>query len=436
MSLEEWKNDFENKKIIIWGFGREGKSSLKFIRSLLPDQEIVIAEGKKADLKQIEEENPHVKAVYDDSVDFNAFDLILKSPGIVVKQKIDRGRLSGQTQLFLKHYADRTIGITGTKGKSTTTSLVYALLKEKYSTVLVGNIGIPCFEAIEQMENGYLAAFEMSCHQLEFCPYSPHIAVYLNLFEEHLDHYGSFEAYGNAKANIFTHQKKGDVTILHQDLLSRFKDQWVNEPVCIGRDIDARGHALIIPGHELEIEQCALIGEHNYRNLAVAYYIAHLYGVSDEQVRKAAASFVPLHHRLEDLGEFHGIRCVNDSISTIGQASIQALEALDNVDVILIGGMDRGIEYHELEQYLYDHKDLKVVFMYATGHRIHEEMKAEGKDREGLYEAENLEEAVQTGMKMVQPHHILLLSPAASSYDHFRNFEERGDVFRRLVSEQ
>ena len=297
------------------------------------------------------------------------------------------------------------------------------------------NIGIPCFEAIAKMEEGYLAAFEMSCHQLEFCPYSPHIAVYLNLFEEHLDHYGTFEAYADAKANIFTHQKKGDVTILHKDLM-QFKDRWVNEPVFIGSDIDAHDHTLVIPGHELEIDDCALIGEHNYRNLAVAYYIASLYGISDEQVRHAARVFEPLHHRLEDLGEFHGIRCINDSISTIGQASIQAMEALNNVDVILIGGMDRGIAYDELEQYLYDHQNIKTVFMYGTGHRIHEEMKASNRDREGLYEVENLKEAVKLGMSLVQPHHILLLSPAASSYDHFKNFEERGDVFRRLVSEE
>ena len=436
MSREEWKKEFADRKVIIWGFGREGKSSLKFIRSLLPEQEITVAEGRKTDLAKIEAENPHVQAVYDDETDFNEYDLILKSPGIVVKKEIDRQKLSGQTQLFLKHYADRTIGITGTKGKSTTTSLVYTLLKEKYNTVLVGNIGIPCFEAIEQMENGYLAAFEMSCHQLEFCPYSPHIAVYLNLFEEHLDHYGTFAAYANAKANIFTHQKKGDVTILHRDLKARFKDKWVNEPVFIEQDINAEGQTLLIPGHTLTIEKCALIGEHNYRNLAVAYYIASLYGVSDEQVRHAASVFAPLHHRLEDLGEFHGIRYVNDSISTIGQASIQALEALKDVDVILIGGMDRGIEYKELEQYLSAHPELKVVFMYATGHRIHEEMKKAGQDREGLYEVQDLKEAVALGRSFVKPHHILLLSPAASSYDHFRNFEERGDVFRRLAMEE
>jgi UDP-N-acetylmuramoylalanine--D-glutamate ligase len=432
MSRDAWKKDFADRKIVIWGFGREGKSSLAFIRSLCPDQEIVIAESRKADLKQIEAEHPHVRACYDDTVDFNRFNLILKSPGIVVKQNIDRRRLSGQTQLFLSHYRNRTIGITGTKGKSTTASLVYALLKEKYPTVLVGNIGIPCFEAIDQMEEGSLAAFEMSCHQLEFCPYSPHTAVFLNLYEEHLDHYGSFEAYGEAKANIFTHQKPGDITILHEDLV-RFKDRCVNEPLWIGRDINAEGKTLIIPDHTLMIDQCSLIGEHNYRNLAVAYAIAHAYGVSDEQVKEAAASFRPLHHRLEDLGETDGIRYVNDSISTIGQASIQALEALPDTDVILIGGMDRGIAYDELEQYLYDHPSLKVVFMYATGKRIHQEMKAKHMDREGLYDTEDLKEAVHLGRTMVRPHHILLLSPAASSYDHFKNFEERGDVFTRLV---
>lgn len=435
MSAGSWKNEFEGHRILIWGYGREGKASVEFIHRICPDLKPVICDESEKALASARNNHPYAEVKPQQEVDFSAFDLILKAPGIVVGGAVDRTHLTGETQLFLKHYADHTIGVTGTKGKSTTTSLVYAMMKEEKPVHLVGNIGTPCFEAIDGMEKGDYAAFEISCHQLEFCPYSPHIAVYLNLFEEHLDHYGTFEAYADAKANIFTHQKKGDVTILHKDLM-QFKDRWVNEPVFIGSDIDAHDHTLVIPGHELEIDDCALIGEHNYRNLAVAYYIASLYGISDEQVRHAARVFEPLHHRLEDLGEFHGIRCINDSISTIGQASIQAMEALNNVDVILIGGMDRGIAYDELEQYLYDHQNIKTVFMYGTGRRIHEEMKASNRDREGLYEVENLKEAVKLGMSLVQPHHILLLSPAASSYDHFKNFEERGDVFRRLVSEE
>ncbi len=166
----------------------------------------------------------------------------------------------------------------------------------------------------------------------------------------------------------------------------------------------------------------------------MAWYLARQYGVTDEMVLDAMAKFQPLHHRLEDLGEFDGIRYVNDSISTIGPAAIQALKALQNVDTVLIGGNDRGIEYDELEDYLHERTDVKVIFMYATGRRVHKEMKEKGLDREGLYDTEDLKQAVALAKKLTRPHHICLLSPAASSYDHFRNFEERGDVFAKLAS--
>jgi UDP-N-acetylmuramoylalanine--D-glutamate ligase len=176
-----------------------------------------------------------------------------------------------------------------------------------------------------------------------------------------------------------------------------------------------------------------LIGDHNYQNLAVAYYAAEQYGISDEQVLDACRHFVPLHHRLEDLGENNGIRYVNDSISTIGQACIQALRSIQNVDTVLIGGMDRGISYAELENYLYERKDVQVIFMYATGHRIFAEMKEKTLMRDGLYQTEDLNEAVSLAKQLTRKGHTCLLSPAASSYDHFKNFEERGKIFEKLA---
>ena len=308
------------------------------------------------------------------------------------------------------------------------------MLSRKYETVLVGNIGKACFDCIDQMENGALAAFEISCHQLEFCPYSPHVAVYLNLYEEHLDHYGTLKKYGDAKFNNIRHQKPGDLAIMHAML-----DQYGYiakapvRPLLITKDIYVEGKTLHIPGKEMTVTDCRLIGEHNYQNLAVAWAIADYYGVSEDDVKKAIAEFQPLHHRLEDLGVHNDIRYVNDSISTIGQAAIQALKSIKDVDVILIGGMDRHIEYDELEEYLHERTDVKVVFMYATGHRIHEEMMRKGLNREGLYEVNDLSQAVQKAKELCQPEHTVLLSPAASSYDHFKNFEERGMEFERMA---
>lgn len=429
--LKDWIQEFEGKRILILGYGIEGKATYRFIRTICPDLHMTIADGGKG--KTVAQQQTVNTTVIDDhNIDYGSYDLIMKSPGIVLPEGIDTSNISGEAQLFLKHYADRTIGITGTKGKSTTTSLTAAILREKYETVLVGNIGIACFDAIDQMEAGALAAFEISCHQLEYCPYSPHIAVYLNLYEEHLDHYGSFEKYGDAKFNNIAHQKEDDIAIMDAHL-TQYIPRVKSKLYLIGKDIDATGTTLILNDGNIDASSSSLIGEHNYRNLAVAAQIGRMYGISDEMIRHALTSFRPLAHRLQDLGEDDsGIRYVNDSISTIGQACIQALESVKDVDVVLVGGMDRGIEYHELEEYLAN-SHVSVVFMYATGKRIAQEMKTKGLFREGMYETEDLEEAVCRAKTLCREHHVILLSPAASSYDHFRNFEQRGEIFEQLA---
>ena len=430
---ENWIQEFEGKNICIWGYGIEGKSTYRFIRKLFPDMELTIADGGKG-LEVAQKTTVHTTCMNDKDCDFSSFDLVMKAPGIVVGPQQTKDNISGEAQLFLKHYRQHTIGITGTKGKSTTTSLVYALLKEKYPTVLVGNIGVACFDAIEEMENGAYAAFEISCHQLEYCPYSPHIGVYLNLFEEHLDHYGSLEKYGNAKFNNIAHMQEGDIAIMHEMLEKYgYVQKAPVKPILIGKDIYAENKTLHIPHKELTIQDCALIGQHNYQNLAVAWYIADHFGISEQQVLDACRNFHPLHHRLEDLGEKDGIRYVNDSISTIGQACIQALKSIEHVDVVLVGGKDRGIEYEELEDYLSKRNDVNVVFMYASGKRIYTEMQEKGLMREGLYVVDDLQEAVNKAKLLCRKGHTILLSPAASSYDHFKNFEERGKVFEELA---
>ncbi len=430
---ENWKKEFEGKKVCIWGFGIEGKSTYAFIRKLFPEMELTIADGGKG-LDVAKETTNHTICMSDNECDFSQYDLVMKAPGIVVKEGQSLDNISGEAQLFLKHYREKTIGITGTKGKSTTTSLVAALLSEKYKTVLVGNIGVACFDAIDDMENGAYAAFEISCHQLEYCPYSPHIGVYLNLFEEHLDHYGSFKKYGDAKFNNIKNMQDGDIAIMHEmlDEYGYLKDSPV-EPVLIGKEIYAKGTQIFIPNKSLKIKDCSLKGEHNYQNLAVAWYIADRLGIDEEQVLNACKKFHPLHHRLEYLGEKDGIHYVNDSISTIGQACIQALQSINDVDVVLVGGMDRGIEYNELERYLHERNDVKVIFMYATGKRIHNEMKEKNLLREGLFDVDDLKQAMDLAKKLCGKGHTVLLSPAASSYDHFKNFEERGKVFEELA---
>lgn len=431
MSLEEWKSEFEGHRILIWGYGREGKASASFIHQICPDMPFVICDQSEKALLAAKANHPYADVLPQQQIDFSSFDLIMKAPGIVVGADVDLKKITGETQLFLKHYAARTIGVTGTKGKSTTTSLVYAMAREEKPVHLVGNIGTPCFEVIEQMENGDYAAFEISCHQLEFCPYSPHVAVFLNLYPEHLDHYGTFTAYGAAKANIYRHQKAGDILIVNPGIPGIVNER--PDLIRIGSDVRAEGKTLIIPGRQLDADSCALLGQHNYQNAAAAYAAVQALGISDASVRHALQTFHPLAHRLEDLGERDGIRYVNDSISTIGQATIKALDALPAVDTVLIGGMDRGIPYDDLEDELAGHPMLHIILMYASGKRIYRELQKKQYPMERVLLVDDLEEAVMAARQVTEKGKICLLSPAAASYDHFKNFEERGDAFRKLT---
>ncbi len=433
--MKQWLEEFEGRKILIWGFGLEGRSTYRFIRRLLPEQEVTIAESRKRGsegLQKLKDECTHVQVIFEDEIIPENYDVIMKSPGIVLPEGFPLSNVSGQAPLFLKHYRRQTVGITGTKGKSTTTSLMQAVLSQKYPAHLVGNIGYPCFDVIEDMENGDMAAFEISCHQLEYSSYSPYIAVYLNLFEEHLDHYGSFAKYGQAKDQIFLHQEDGDLLVIGEAIAERAAGH--ANTVILGREVRAKGRTLYDGDRILEINDCALIGDHNYMNMAAVYHIAGVLGISDEEFLRAVGEFRPLHHRLEDIGEKDGIRFVNDSISTIGPSCIQALKALPETGSVLIGGMDRGIDYSDLEEYLLTRRDLEVIFMYATGRRVLDELKAKT-DISGYHFrcAEDLQEAVKLAKQVTPKGKICLLSPAASSYDHFKNFEERGEIFGKLA---
>lgn len=424
---EFWLNQFKDKKIAIWGFGKEGFSSYRFLKKLLPNQVVTILDVPSSSVFQNSPEGSLVKTI--DEVSLEEFDCILKSPGIVVEPDQVLSTMTSQSELFIQAYRTQVIGITGTKGKSTTSSLTYALIQKEKPVVLVGNIGNPCFDEIEAMEQGSFAVFELSCHQLEFSRVSPHIAVFLNLFQEHLDHYGSYESYGLAKSHIYQFQQEGDVCILAKEF-----PEFI--PTCerakrIGVDIYARDGFFYSPLGSMAIPHTKLIGHHNEQNMAVAVYIAQYLNISEASIQKGLEEFEPLEHRLEYVGEYQGIHYVNDSISTIGQSCIQAIESLPKVQTILIGGMDRGIEYQELEDYIQNHPSYNYVFMYGTGKRILKEL---GQLEKNYYSVNSLQEAVSLAKKITDPGRMVLLSPAASSYDAFKNFEDRGRQFKEMVA--
>ena len=430
--LREYVSRLINKKsVCILGFGREGRSTLNLFNEVGGFSSITIC-----DLNPITDNvDAEIITGKDYQKNLDRFDIIMKSPGIVLEEGSlsDFSRLYSQSEVFLSVYRDKTIGITGTKGKSTTTTLIWHVLKEcGKDAVLLGNIGIPCFDG--EIKDDSIVVFEFSSHQLEYARTSPKVAVFLNIFPEHLDHYGTFEKYYNAKKNIYRYQKAEDIIIAGENVevdssssLIRFGTEG---------DVIIRPNSFVTDNDEIILDSsCPLLGAHNVNNIAVAYTVVKEYGISKEAFLKALSTFKALPHRLEKIGEKDHVIYYDDSISTIPQTTIQALNSLPDVGTLLVGGMDRGIDYSPLIEFLKEYDIPNVIFMYDTGKRIIKEFGALPHKAE-FHIVENLEDAVKLAKKITPKNTVCLLSPAAASYGFFKNFEDRGEKFKQFALDE
>ena len=418
--FQKIKSFLDNKKILILGFGKEGRSTLSFIRDFISSCHITVAD--KNDVTDIQDDDIALKCGDDYMSDLDAYDIIIKSPGIVYENQSESiiNKTTSQTDLFLMEYRDVTIGITGTKGKSTTTTLLHHVMCcAGIDAVLAGNIGIPPLDAARKMKDGSVAVFEMSCHQLEFQKTSPHIAVILNLFEDHLDHYKTRDKYVMAKENIFLHQNSTDILVISDrccEQIMKSKSRIIS--VC-------EKDALSFDKYER-----TLVGDHNLFNISVVKAISELYGIEESSFSSALATYNPLPHRLQLVCTKNGVQYYDDSISTIPQTTIQAIVSLKDVDTILVGGMDRGIDYTELVDFFMSNPLKNIILMYESGKRI---ARLLDEKNVGYVLTENLESAVALAAELTDKGKKCVLSPAAASYGYFKNFEERGDVFLELV---
>ncbi|MBQ7926012.1 MAG: UDP-N-acetylmuramoyl-L-alanine--D-glutamate ligase [Lachnospiraceae bacterium] len=388
---------FQNKNILIWGYGREGKSTEAFFRKICPGAQLTVFEGKR---EEIREED---------------YDYIIKSPGIRMDE--EHPKFTSQTEIFLEEYRDRVIGITGTKGKSTTSSMLYQVLQENSGkkVILMGNIGLPCLDYFSEMDEDTIVVFEMSCHQLAHTKVSPHVAVFLNLYEEHLDYYDTLERYFLAKSNIGRYQKEGDFFLVGE-----------NVP-----EIPCEGQVTVLPYDFSSRYELQILGDHNQYNADIVYRIAtQVYGCDGAKVRESMARFQGLPHRLQFVGQVEGVRYYDDSISTIPEAAIHAVQSIPKVGSMIIGGMDRGVDYTILQDFIKSTPSVRFICAYEAGKRIWESVK----QCENVFFVDDLAMAVKLAGELTGAGEACVLSPAAASYGYFKNFEERGDVFQKLVN--
>lgn len=430
------------KKVLILGFGREGRSTRNFIQKYFPLLNYGIADKNPEIIAEIngniKKEHVFTGADYLDAV--GNFDVIIKSPGIKLDGEVynQKGKIwLSQTGLFLERFGEQTVGITGTKGKSTTSSLIFHLLKKaKKKAVLVGNIGQPPLDLLDEIDDETHIVFELSANQLEHIHFTPHISMLLNLFPEHLDYFGSEAFYFRAKINIARFQKSGDYFIFDGADLNIQKILQGQEIKSWQLSLDESGknypELFSKTPPELLFEKSRLAGRHNQKNMVAAAVAAHLCGVSESAIISGIETFRPLPHRLEFVGNFCGIDFYNDSISTVPESTIEALKTIRNVNMLILGGFDRGIDYMNLLEYLPETKVRIFIFTGPAGRRMMADFNAKQR-----YGQQSIFLADFKDLKLHLPKagkgSACLLSPAAPSYDAFKNFEERGEVFKKMA---
>lgn len=432
MDYSVLKPVFEGKRAVILGYGREGRVWLDILRKLSCCAEIAVA-----DMNEVTGAEGCVLHTGEDYLARAAgYDIILQSPGVIIKDALSaeqKSKILTQTELLLRLRPCEIIGVTGTKGKSTVSSLIHHFLKAcGRKTMLIGNIGVPPLERLEEMTPDTAAVCEMSCHQLEFAKHSPQVAVLLNIFPEHLDHYVSYEAYAAAKKNIYLHQRAGDCAVINSDIQPEpFGGELITAAFGKPADISSDGESISLWGEVIErsLINTRLRGRHNMYNIAAALAAAVRAGADLNTCLRSLPDFEGLPHRLEYVASIDGVEYINDSICTIPEAAIAAVNAFpDGADCVIIGGMDRGIPYDKLTDFLNTGAVKNVILLPDTGARITKDITNPAVN---AVRAADLPDAVRLARELARKR--VILCPAAASYGFYKNFEERGNHFKQLV---
>jgi UDP-N-acetylmuramoylalanine--D-glutamate ligase len=375
-------------------------------------------------------------------------DLIIPSPGVPADAPfLQAARAKGVTiwsevELADRFLRGRLIGITGSNGKTTTTSLIEHILKNAgFPTILAGNIGTPLIARVEQSSDRTITVMELSSFQLELIEsFRPNISVFLNLTADHLDRHHTFEAYGRAKARIFENQTEADSAVLNADdpattSLVPAKPQlyWFSRKQHVAEGAFVRENAIVFrhDGDEeavLKLQEISLPGAHNVENVLAAVAAARLAGAEPAAIAKGVRSFAGVEHRLKFVAEIGGVRYYNDSKATNVDATIKALDAFPGRILIVLGGKDKGSDYTSLQRPLRE-KAILALLIGAAAEKIEKQITGSV----AIERAGTIERAVEIASHAARPGDVVLLAPACASFDQFQNYEHRGRVFKELV---
>ena len=439
----------EGKKVLIAGFARTGQAVAEFLRKR--DCRVSVSEAKAAEsFGDLPARYPDVHFEFGGHTldSFTQSDLIILSPGIpetIAPVAAAKGKgipVLSEIELAYHYLQGTIIGITGTNGKSTTTELAGAMLRAGQKKAFVcGNIGDPLIEFCDQSKSDHYYVVELSSFQLEtILSFRPHIAAVINLAEDHLDRYPSVEPYFQAKMRIFENQKENDFAVVNYDdpylrthmgavRASKFWFSRKGKPPSgleAGRDGILR---TVAGGSVVNFSFGALKGVHNLENTLCASSIALLCGVLPKAMQQAVEKFKGLRHRMELAAEKNGVRYFDDSKATNVDAVVKSLESFPGGVLLIAGGKDKGCDYRVLRSLVKE----RVTHLYLIGEAAGR-IAAEIGDVKQPEFCKTLEEAVRRAASAARSGDVVLLSPACSSFDMFKDYKERGDVFVRAVN--
>lgn len=453
-------NQFEvikDKKIAVLGLGIEGTAAATFLTEH-KGKVTVFDERPMASLDR--EFVQKAKEVGADLVvgkpftDLSSFHVIVRSPGIpktlpVILKAQEKGVLiTSQTKLFFDLCPCPIIGVTGTKGKGTTSTLIYRMLKQAgKDAFLGGNIGTPPLGFLDHLHPNSVVVLELSSFQLHDIHKSPHIAVMLMIVPEHLNYHDGVGDYIEAKRNILRYQKSEDFAILNRDYIPTHEsDVYTNATVFqVSRERGVTEGCFVKDGaiwlrkmgHEKKIIDTASVvlpGVHNLENVCAAVMAADLTGVNREDMVAVLTTFKGLEHRLELVGEYRGVSYYDDSFSTTPETAIAAIQSFSSPEILILGGSSKESDFTELGQVIAEAKNIKAIIgIGEEWNKIKSSIKGLPVHVLLLEGADSMQKVVKAASALATKGDIVLLSPACASFDMFKNYKERGNLFKDEV---
>ncbi len=480
--IKNYIKRLKRKKIGILGFGIENQALVKwFIDHKIID--ITICDQNPNIKSQITNKSQIKNIKFKTGKDYldnlENFDVVFRTPGIspLTKELVDVRKkgveISSQIKLFFDLCPAKIIGVTGTKGKGTTSDLIFQILNQsnkrqvtsdkgkksqtsnlKPQIYLGGNIGNPPIEFIDSVKRDDVVILELSSFQLQDMKKSPNIAVILDIKIDHLDYHKNRSEYVKAKENIVKYQKKNDNVIVNLDYLTSFKFAAVSPAknvyffsrrklidlgTYIKWDEDNKNGRIILKTEKKDFIICKvsdviLRGKHNLENICAAVTASYLSGVNIESIKGVVSTYKGLEHRLEYVGMVDKVGYYNDSFSTTPETAIAAIRAFSEPIILVVGGSEKGADYDQLGKVIVNSTVKTVIAIGDTGPRIIAECRMQNAECGIIKNCKNMQEIVQTVKKASKPGDIVLLSPASASFGMFKNYKDRGDQFKQIVT--